>query len=493
MVPNPDVAAAAQARRGIVARRVHGGRDRRAARRTTRGRPRSRMQRRTTGGSRATRPAPRSGSSSWSWPSRSPRPSARSASAGVQALERTGLARASGRRSPRAHASHPSTGCSSRPTGSRPIRPTIRRTTSRRIRRPRGSATCSRPARARSGRSTSAPATASTRCSPRDTARHVVATDVNPRALAFTEVNAALSGLDNVECRRGSLFEPVDGERFDLIVCNAPYVVSPERRWTYRDGALEGDELSERVVRGAAAQLEEGGFANVCVTWLGGDPEVPDERVAEWVDGSGCDAWILPLNESSPVEYAERWNSHFVGRPCRVRRRARPLDVVPRATRRRRGDRGSRHPAPARRDRTQRGSTRSTRTSWTSRARRSGVPSPRARASTAPTCATLYSRRPTISASTRELEERPRRRRARRARGRNVAGARGEAPRGAELVAAARRQPDAPRPVGFARRRCRCAVSCSSWARSSWSASRREGAGRTRSAPGRRSLFGVSP
>src|SRR6478736_879957 len=137
---------------------------------------------------------------------------------------------------------------------------------------------------------------------------HVVATDVNPRALAFTELNAALSGLDNVECRRGSLFEPVEGERFDLIVCNAPYVVSPERRWTYRDGALEGDQLSERVVRGAAAQLEEGGFATVCVTWLGGDPEVPDERVAEWVDGSGCDAWILPLDESTPLEYAERWN-----------------------------------------------------------------------------------------------------------------------------------------------------------------------------------------
>jgi len=146
--------------------------------------------------------------------------------------------------------------------------------------------------------------------------RRVVATDVNPRALAFTEVNAALSGLDNVACRRGSLFEPVDGERFDLIVCNAPYVVSPERRWTYRDGALEGDELSERVVRGAAARLDEGGFANVCVTWLGGDAEVPDERVAEWVDGSGCDAWILPLNESNPVEYAERWNSHFSGDPA---------------------------------------------------------------------------------------------------------------------------------------------------------------------------------
>ena len=59
--------------------------------------------------------------------------------------------------------------------------------------------------------------------------REVVAVDVNPRALAYTELNAALNGFDNVECRQGSFFEPVDGETFDLVTCNAPYVVSPER------------------------------------------------------------------------------------------------------------------------------------------------------------------------------------------------------------------------------------------------------------------------
>src|ERR1051326_8983740 len=43
-------------------------------------------------------------------------------------------------------------------------------------------------------------------------AKHVVAVDVNERALAYTRLNAALNGLDNVECRTGSLFEPVAGE-----------------------------------------------------------------------------------------------------------------------------------------------------------------------------------------------------------------------------------------------------------------------------------------
>ena len=144
---------------------------------------------------------------------------------------------------------------------------------------------------------------------------HVIATDVNPRALAFTELNAALSGIDNVETRRGSLFEPVDGEHFDLIVCNPPFVVSPERRWTYRDGWLEGDELSARVVREAAAHLENGGFATLLLSWLGRSADEPDERAWEWVQDIGCDSWILPVDEASPGEHAERWNAHLDDKP----------------------------------------------------------------------------------------------------------------------------------------------------------------------------------
>src|SRR5262249_26007997 len=140
---------------------------------------------------------------------------------------------------------------------------------------------------------------------------HVIATDVNPRALAFTGLNAALSGIDHVETRRGSLFEPVAGERFELIVCNPPFVVSPERRWTYRDGSLEGDELTAQVVREAAEHLADGGFATMLGSWLGRDDDAPDERVWEWVQGVGCDAWILPVDEATPLEHAERWNTHL--------------------------------------------------------------------------------------------------------------------------------------------------------------------------------------
>jgi methylase of polypeptide subunit release factors len=144
-------------------------------------------------------------------------------------------------------------------------------------------------------------------------ADHVVATDVNRRALAFTELNAVLNGVTNVECRHGSLFEPVGGETFDLITCNAPYVVSPENRWAYRDSGFEADDFSARVVRAAAAHLADGGYATLLVSWLAQDQNAPDEHAFEWTDGTGCDSWILAIWDADPVSHATSWNSHLEG------------------------------------------------------------------------------------------------------------------------------------------------------------------------------------
>jgi methylase of polypeptide subunit release factors len=144
----------------------------------------------------------------------------------------------------------------------------------------------------------------------------VIATDVNDRALAFTQISAALNGIDNVETRLGSLFEPVAGEEFDLITCNAPYVISPERRWQYRDAGFPADELSRRVVTESAAHLAEGGFASVLVSWLAASPDEPDEHVFDWLDASGCDAWILGLSGSDPLDHSAGWNDHLANDPA---------------------------------------------------------------------------------------------------------------------------------------------------------------------------------
>ena len=143
-------------------------------------------------------------------------------------------------------------------------------------------------------------------------ARHagrVVATDTNPRALKLTALTAALSGIpeERLDLREGSLFAPVSDERFDLVVSNPPFVISPSHRFTYRDAGLPGDELSRLVVRGAAAHLAPGGMAAVLGNWLHVEGEDWRERVAEWVSGTGVSAWIVERDTQSVADYAATW------------------------------------------------------------------------------------------------------------------------------------------------------------------------------------------
>src|SRR5262249_3935843 len=145
---------------------------------------------------------------------------------------------------------------------------------------------------------------------------HVIATDLNPRAVAFTSLNAALNGIDNLEVRLGSLFEPVAGETFDLITCNAPYVVSPEDRWQYRDAAgFEADHLSQTVVPEAAPHLNDARFGCMLVSWLAHSMNDPDARVEEWLEDNDCDAWVVSLSGADPLDHAAGWNEHLADDP----------------------------------------------------------------------------------------------------------------------------------------------------------------------------------
>ncbi len=135
----------------------------------------------------------------------------------------------------------------------------------------------------------------------------VVATDVSARALNMTAFNAALNGAANIECRLGSFFEPVEGETFDLITCNPPYVVSPRSDYIFRDAGLRGDAVSRLVVSRAGHYLRPGGYATVLCDWIhapGGDWSAP---LHGWVAESGCDALLLRHHTATPLEYAATW------------------------------------------------------------------------------------------------------------------------------------------------------------------------------------------
>jgi release factor glutamine methyltransferase len=113
----------------------------------------------------------------------------------------------------------------------------------------------------------------------------VTVVDVNRRALASTWWNARRQGR-RVRLRHGRSYEPVAGERFDLIASNPPYVPSerdelpargPSRAWAAgRDGRAVLDALCD----GARGHLLPGGVFLVVHSSLIGEQATVDRLAA---------------------------------------------------------------------------------------------------------------------------------------------------------------------------------------------------------------------
>jgi len=149
-------------------------------------------------------------------------------------------------------------------------------------------------------------------------ARDVVATDVNPRALAMARLTGRLNDVA-LDVRDGSLYEPVAGERFDLIASNPPFVVSPPdgERLVYRETGFAGDDVVRRLVAGAAEHLADGGLCHLLAAWVHPAEGDWQERLTGWVEPTGLDAWVLEREEVDLETYTEMWlaDSGHRGRP----------------------------------------------------------------------------------------------------------------------------------------------------------------------------------
>ena len=147
-------------------------------------------------------------------------------------------------------------------------------------------------------------------------AEHVVATDISERALALTKFNVALN-QDTlpeghvIETRKGSMFEPVAGETFDLIVSNPPFVITPRVKgietWTYRDGGAEGDTIVAGLLSEIDDYLAPGGVAAMLANWEITEGTEWDSRPRTWLKNSTASALIVQRDVEDPASYASTW------------------------------------------------------------------------------------------------------------------------------------------------------------------------------------------
>lgn len=139
-------------------------------------------------------------------------------------------------------------------------------------------------------------------------ADRVVATDINPRAVALTRINVALNGATNVEVREGDMFAPVAGETFDLIASHPPYIALPDGfpATSHLHGGPRGDEIPSRLVAGLAAHLAPGGHAVVQAHWPLREGEALVARLRE-IAGPTLDLLVLRLGVTGADDLATFW------------------------------------------------------------------------------------------------------------------------------------------------------------------------------------------
>ena len=77
-------------------------------------------------------------------------------------------------------------------------------------------------------------------------------TDVNQRAVALAEENARRNGVENVRILVGSLYEPVEGLSFDVILTNPPISAGIKK-------------VVEPLIEGSVRHLKPGGSFQVVV------------------------------------------------------------------------------------------------------------------------------------------------------------------------------------------------------------------------------------
>lgn len=149
----------------------------------------------------------------------------------------------------------------------------------------------------------------------------VIATDLAPRAAVIARLNLALAQVDNVEVRIGDRFAPVAGERFDLVVCQPPFLSAlPDASSKTLHGGTRGDELPRAILAELPRHLAEGGRAVVFTQW----PVPPPIDVGSVIGDPTLGVFLLEAPPLSLDEQAAVYASAEVpvtddGYPARAR------------------------------------------------------------------------------------------------------------------------------------------------------------------------------
>jgi methylase of polypeptide subunit release factors/transcriptional regulator with XRE-family HTH domain len=138
------------------------------------------------------------------------------------------------------------------------------------------------------------------------------AVDITERSTRFAKFNAALNGIRTVSALTGDLYQPVEGQTFDRIVANPPYVPALNDEYIFRDGGEDGERVTWRILAGLAAHLQPGGtfYCDCVATDRDGAPLEVRIRRALGESDSEFDIVVAEAMTIDPTVYYARRAQH---------------------------------------------------------------------------------------------------------------------------------------------------------------------------------------
>ncbi|MEO8032560.1 MAG: methyltransferase [Gemmatimonadota bacterium] len=139
-------------------------------------------------------------------------------------------------------------------------------------------------------------------------ANRVWTADITARATACAEFNIRLNGLKNAKAVAGDLYDPVEGQTFDLIVAHPPHVPATEQKLIFRDAGEDGEQVTRRIIAGLPQFLRPGGRLYCICMATDRTDALLEARVREMLGPSEAefDVVVVTMQEYDPLEYYAR-------------------------------------------------------------------------------------------------------------------------------------------------------------------------------------------
>ncbi len=139
--------------------------------------------------------------------------------------------------------------------------------------------------------------------------RACLGVDVNPRAVQFARFNARLNEVDNCEFILGDLYEVLEGDRFDLITANPPFVPTPRLELLFRDGGKGGEEVLSRIIGGCDRHLNSSGKCLIVTDLVEHQEKSYESKLNDWLGNrSSFHVVCLRSSPNSLVNYVRNHN-----------------------------------------------------------------------------------------------------------------------------------------------------------------------------------------